>query len=99
MREVVDGLKELSNQIAKVMAALTRAEQGNHPVSAPNRPRHRGHGEDGQIGSLLPTQAPTMVGLAWVRLPLLTAPLLQVGYLKVRGAPKDPKMVRAVYRI
>ena len=26
------------------MATLTRAEQGNHPVSAPNSPGHRGHG-------------------------------------------------------
>ena len=60
------------------MAALTRAEQGNHPVSVPNSPRHRGHGR-GWIGTLLPTQAPTMVGLAWVRPPLLTASLLQVG--------------------
>ena len=42
--EVVDGSKELSNQIAKLMAALIRAEQGNCPVSAPNSPRHRGHG-------------------------------------------------------
>ena len=40
--EVVDSSKELSNQIAKLMAALTRAEQGNCPVSAPNSPRHRG---------------------------------------------------------
>ena len=29
--EVVDGSKELGNQIARLMAALTRAEQGNHP--------------------------------------------------------------------
>ena len=36
--EVVDSLKELSNQISKLMAALTRAEQGNCPVSAPNSP-------------------------------------------------------------
>ena len=41
--EVVDGSKELSNQITKLMAALTRAEPGNCPVSAPNSPRHRGH--------------------------------------------------------
>ena len=52
---VVDGSKELSNQIANLMAALTRAEQGNHPLSAPNSPRHRGHGEDGWIGILSPT--------------------------------------------
>ena len=43
-KEVVDGSKELGNQIAKLMAALTRAEQGHHPVSSPNSPRHRGHG-------------------------------------------------------
>ena len=42
--EVVDGLKELSNQITKLMAALARAELGNCPVSALNSPRHRGHG-------------------------------------------------------
>ena len=42
--EVVDGSKELSNQITKLMAALTRPEQGNHPLSTPNSPRHRGHG-------------------------------------------------------
>ena len=42
--EVVDGLKELSNQIAKLMAVLTRAEQGHCPVSAPNSPRHKGYG-------------------------------------------------------
>ena len=42
--EVVDGSKELSNQITKLMAALTKADQGNCPVSAPNSLRHRGHG-------------------------------------------------------
>ena len=42
--ELVDGSTELSNQITRLMAALTRAEQGNHPASAPNSPRHRGHG-------------------------------------------------------
>ena len=29
--EVVDGSKELGDQIVRLMAALTRAEQGNHP--------------------------------------------------------------------
>ena len=42
--EVASGSKELGDQIARLMAALTRAEQGSHPVSAPNSPRHRGHG-------------------------------------------------------
>ena len=44
MTEVVDGSKELSSQITKPMSALTRAEQGNHPASAPNSPWHRGCG-------------------------------------------------------
>ena len=41
--ELADGSTELGNQIARLMAALTRAEQGNHTASAPNSPRHRGH--------------------------------------------------------
>ena len=36
--ELADSSKELSNQIAKLMAVLTRVEQGNHPVSTPNSP-------------------------------------------------------------
>ena len=77
--KVVDGSKELGNHIARLMATLTRAEQGNHPSNAPNSPRHRVMGEGGWIGILLPTPAPTMVGLAWLRPPPLAAPLLQVG--------------------
>ena len=42
--EVASGSKELGDQIARLMAALTRVEQGSHPASAPNSPRHRGHG-------------------------------------------------------
>ena len=42
--EVTDGSKELGDQIARLMAALNRAEQGTHPVSAPNSPRHMGPG-------------------------------------------------------
>ena len=45
--EVATGSKELGDQIAKLMAALTRVEQGSHPASAPNSPRHRG-GRRGQ---------------------------------------------------
>ena len=77
--EVVDGSKELGNQITRLMATLTRAEQGNCPASAPNSPRHRGHGRGQTDRILLPMPAPTMVGLAWVIIPLLTAPQLQVG--------------------
>ena len=42
--EVASGSKELGDQIARLMATLTRAEQGSHPASAPNSPRHRGCG-------------------------------------------------------
>ena len=42
--KVADGSKELSDQIARLMATLNRAEQGTCPVTAPNSPRDRGHG-------------------------------------------------------
>ena len=42
--EVTDSSKELGDQITRLMAALTRAEQGTHPATTPNSPRHRGHG-------------------------------------------------------
>ena len=42
--EPVEGASELGNQIARLMAALTRAGQGNSPGSTPKSPRHRGHG-------------------------------------------------------
>ena len=42
--EVSDGSKELGNQIAWLMAALNRAEQSTCPASAPNSPKHKGHG-------------------------------------------------------
>ena len=40
----VKGPSELGIQIAKLMAALTRAGQDNSPGSTPNSPRCRGHG-------------------------------------------------------
>ena len=52
--EVVESSKELGNQIARLMATLTRAEQGNHPASAPNSPRYRGHAR-GQTDRNTPT--------------------------------------------
>ena len=42
--EVPSSSKELGDQIAWLMAALTRAEQSSCPASTPNSPRHRGHG-------------------------------------------------------
>ena len=65
--EVPSSSKELGDQIARLIAALTRAEQGSCPASAPSSPWHRGHGRDGWTGTLLSTQAPTMVGLAWAK--------------------------------
>ena len=43
--EVTDGSKELGDQITRLMATLTRAEQGTCSASTPNSPRHRGHGK------------------------------------------------------
>ena len=42
--EMPSSSKELGDQIARLMATLTRAEQGNCPASAPSSPRHRGRG-------------------------------------------------------
>ena len=42
--EVTDGSKEMDDQIARLIAALNRAEQGTCPATAPNNPRHRGCG-------------------------------------------------------
>ena len=39
-----EGTTELGLQIAKLIAALTKAGQGSNPASAPSRPRERGHG-------------------------------------------------------
>ena len=77
--EVADGSKELSDQIARLMAALNTAEQGTHPASTPIVPVTGVMGDGRQTGILLFTQAPTMVRLAWAKTPLLTALLLQVG--------------------
>ena len=62
--EVPTNSTELGAQMARLMAALTRAEQDNHPHSAPNSPRHRGMGEGRWMETLLSAQAPTMAGLA-----------------------------------
>ena len=42
--EVTDGSKELGDQITRLIATLTRAEQGTCPASTPNSPRHKGCG-------------------------------------------------------
>ena len=42
--EVPPCSKELGDQIARLMATLTRAEQSSYSASAPSSPRHRGQG-------------------------------------------------------
>ena len=49
----VEGIVELELHIAKLMATLTRAGQGNSPASVPNSPRQRGHGR-GQMNENTP---------------------------------------------
>ena len=71
-------LKELGDQIARLMAALTRAEQVVAQLVLPIALGTGVMGEDKQAGTLLPVQAPTMVGLAWAK-PLPSA------------APQSPK--------
>ena len=61
--EVSSSSKDLGDQIARLMAALTRAEQGSHPASAPIAQGTGVVGEDGWTGTLLSAQAPTMVRL------------------------------------
>ena len=48
--EVPSGSKELGDQIARLMATLTRAEQSSHSASAPLQPKAQGscEGMDGQ---------------------------------------------------
>ena len=78
--EVSDGSKQLGDQIARLMAALNRAEQDICPAGAPNSHRHRGHGRGWMDRNTpVPPQLPQMVTLAWAKTPLLTALLLQVG--------------------
>ena len=95
--QAVEGASELGTQIARLMAALTRAGKGNSPGSTPNSPRHRDHGGGGQKELLPVIPIPIMAKLVWDRPPQPTVYLLvmEQGLLvKVKGIPKDPKMDR-----
>ena len=95
----VVGASELGNQIARLMAILTKAGQGNSPSSTPNSPRHRGHGRGRTNRTTSSCPIPIMAKLVWDRLPQPTVYLLAVGQGqqgKVKGMPKDPKMVRVM---
>ena len=63
--EVTDSSKELGDQITRLMATLTRAEQSTHPVTTPNSPRHRGCGR-GQMDRNTPAHPGSHNG--WVGL-------------------------------
>ena len=51
-----EGTVELGWQIARLMAALTKAGQGSNPSSAPISPQERGYGR-GHNGSSAPNHA------------------------------------------
>ena len=64
-----DGMAELEQQIAKLMAALTKAGQGDNPFSAPSSPWKRDHRRDAIVVAPQDAQTPTMVGVALDRQP------------------------------
>ena len=43
MTDLGEGMAEFGQQIAKLMATLTKAGQGNNPSSVPSSPQERGH--------------------------------------------------------
>ena len=83
--EVVDASKELGDQITRLMAALTRVEQGSCPASAPNSPRHRGHGR-GQIDRNTPTHPSSHNG--WTGLGQITSACSSSAASWVNTAPQ-----------
>ena len=63
-----EGTMELGHQIAKLMAVLTRAGQGNSPASTHNSPRQRAMGGDQWTETVLAAPAPIMAELVLDRL-------------------------------
>ena len=91
----VEGTTKLGNQIARLMAALTRAGQGNNPAVLQIALDTETIGEDGQTGTLLVTPTPIMGKLVWDRQPQSTSYLLVVAQglqVKARKMPKYPKI-------
>ena len=84
-----EGTMDLGQQIAKLMAALTKVGQGSSPASAPRSPRREAMEGDMQTGVLSAAPAPTMAGLVLDRLPWTTAHLLAAGqglpYVEIKG--------------
>ena len=73
------GMAELGQQIAKLMATLTKVGQGSNPSSAPTSPQERGCGRGAIVVTPPVTQAPIMVGASLDRPPHPTAYPLGVG--------------------
>ena len=95
--EVPSSSKELGDQIARLMTALTRAEQGSHPASAPNSPRHRGHGR-GWTDRNTPVHPSSNNG--WTGLGQTTS-ICSSSITNRRGieSPKETNKCRMVYRV
>ena len=74
-----EGMAELGQQISKLMATLTKAEQGNNPTSAPAASLREAMGGDTMVAVPPVAQIPIMAGVALDRLPQPTAYLLDVG--------------------
>ena len=93
-----EGTMDLGHQIAKLMATLTRASQGNSPANAPNSPSQRLWESTDRQEHYWPTQAPIMAKLAWDRLPWSAVHMLlmaQGPQVKTRDRmPKGPKIDR-----
>ena len=94
--EVPSSSKELGDQIARLMATLTRAEQGSHLPVPPVAQGTGVVGEDRQTGPLLSAQTPTMVGLAWAKPLLPTALQLPIGQVS-NPHVMEINMCRMVY--
>ena len=75
-------MAELGQQIAKLMAALTKAGKGNSPSSVPSGPSEWGHGRDAMVAAPPATQIPIMLGVVLDRPPQPAAYPLGRGHQK-----------------
>ena len=96
--EVPSSSQELGDQIARLMAALTRAEQDSCPASAPNSPRHRGNERGWKDRNTPVCLSSTMVGLAWAK-PLPSAALPLPTGEALNPHIRETNMCRMVYRV
>ena len=97
--EPVKGTTKLGNQIARLMAVLTRARQGNSPGTTPNSPRHRGHGRGWMDRNtpICPNSHNGWTGLGQPAVYLLV--MAQGLQVKAREMPKGPKIPREALQI